>query len=123
MMAFMLRLSTIGPEIAVRRKALNLSQDYLASKADISRATLDALEEGRSNELGFSRLSRILWVLGLKLELHDAGTPHPDEPLPAEPQLATPPPPPGSLLQSLGMKPVGPNRRSRRKQNRAAKSK
>src|SRR5258708_3765589 len=59
----MLRLSTIGPEIALRRKALNLSQDYLAQNTDISSATLDALEEERYNDIGFTTLSENPWAM------------------------------------------------------------
>jgi len=65
----MLDLSSIGEQIAAHRKKLNLSQAELARKADISRATLDALENGRAGELGFSRLTKLLAALGLELKL------------------------------------------------------
>jgi len=68
----MLTLAIIGSDIAKRRKAARLSQSELARKAGVSRATLDALENGRSGELGFSKISKILAVLGLELRVQDA---------------------------------------------------
>jgi transcriptional regulator with XRE-family HTH domain len=67
----MLSLTEIGSRIVSTRKALKLSQKDLAKKAGISRATLEALENGRTGELGFSRLTRILAVLGLDLALQE----------------------------------------------------
>ncbi len=68
----MLTLSSIGPKIASGRKALRLNQSQLAQKASVSRATLDALENGRTGELGFSKVARILSALGLELKLQEA---------------------------------------------------
>ena len=73
----MLSLLSLGSRIKKRRKALGLSQSDLAGKAGVSRATLDALENGRSGELGFLKISRILMVLGLELRIHDAVTRRP----------------------------------------------
>jgi transcriptional regulator with XRE-family HTH domain len=68
----MLTLAALGSQIAARRKALRLRQLDLARKAGVSRATLDALENGRSGELGFSKVSKILSALGLELQVQDA---------------------------------------------------
>jgi transcriptional regulator with XRE-family HTH domain len=65
----MVDLSSVGGQIAERRKALKLSQTALARKAGVSRATLDALENGRAGELGFSKIARLLAALGLELKL------------------------------------------------------
>jgi transcriptional regulator with XRE-family HTH domain len=73
----MLDLITIGSEIAEQRKALKLSQAGLANKAGVSRATLDALENGRAGELGFSKLTKLLTVLGLELKLQTATSQRP----------------------------------------------
>ena len=62
-------LISIGTQIAQHRKALKLSQAALARKAGVSRATLDALENGRAGELGFSKLTKLLTALGLELRL------------------------------------------------------
>ena len=67
----MLALTDVGSRIAIARKDLKLSQKELASRAGISRATLEALENGRAGELGFSKLTRILAVLGLDLVLQE----------------------------------------------------
>lgn len=68
----MLDLSTIGVEIAKRRRALRLRQNDVAARAGVSRATLDALENGRMGELGFAKVSRIVAVVGLDLRLAEA---------------------------------------------------
>jgi transcriptional regulator with XRE-family HTH domain len=68
----MLDLISIGSQIADRRKKLRLSQGALARNAGISRATLEALENGRAGELGFSRLTKLLAALGLELKLQAA---------------------------------------------------
>jgi transcriptional regulator with XRE-family HTH domain len=72
-----LDLISIGGQIAERRRRLRLSQTALARKAGISRATLDALENGRSGELGFSRLTKLLAALGLELKLQTASSHRP----------------------------------------------
>ena len=73
----MLTLHSLGAEIASRRKKLGLSQSELARRASISRATLDALENGRSGEVGFSKITKLVAALGLELELHDAASRRP----------------------------------------------
>ena len=73
----MLMLSALGPQIASRRKNLGLSQSDLSEKAGISRATLDALENGRSGELGFTKVANILSALGLELRVHEANLQRP----------------------------------------------
>jgi len=73
----MLNLISIGNEIAEHRRKRKFSQAALASKAGISRATLDALENGRAGELGFAKLTRLLATLGLELKLQAASTRRP----------------------------------------------
>lgn len=65
-------LISISQEIAERRKALKLSQVELSRKAGISRATLDALENGRAAEIGFTKVTKLLASLGLELTLQTA---------------------------------------------------
>lgn len=65
----MLELVSLGKQIAEKRKSLKWTQFDLGRRANVSRATLDALENGRLGELGFSRLSRILAALGFELKL------------------------------------------------------
>ena len=73
----MLDLISLGDQIAERRKTLKLSQAELASRAGVSRATLDALENGRAGEMGFSKVTRLLAALGLELTLRTASSQRP----------------------------------------------
>ncbi len=68
---------SIGEEIAAQRRRLKLSQAKLARKAGVSRATLDALENGRAGELGFSKIAKLLAALGLELKLQTASSQRP----------------------------------------------
>ncbi len=68
----MLVLDEIGRTVASARNAAGLRQSDLAAKAGLSRATIDALENGRASDLGVSKLSRILAVLGLELAIRPA---------------------------------------------------
>lgn len=73
----MLPLSSIAEQMTVKRKALRLSQTDLAKKAGVSRSTIDALENGRMGELGFSKVTNILAALGLELNLGEASSRRP----------------------------------------------
>jgi transcriptional regulator with XRE-family HTH domain len=73
----MLQLPSIGKEIATKRKALGLTQPALAKKARIGLSTLDALENGRLGELGYSKITNILSALGLELKLQETSTRRP----------------------------------------------
>jgi transcriptional regulator with XRE-family HTH domain len=73
-LGIMLDLISVGRQIAQRRKTLKLSQTELSRSAGVSRATLDALENGRAGEMGFSKLAKLLAALGLELRLHATGT-------------------------------------------------
>jgi transcriptional regulator with XRE-family HTH domain len=76
-LGIVLDLMSIGGQIAQRRKTLKLSQGALARKAGVSRATLDALENGRAGELGFSKITKLLAALGLELTLQAASSQRP----------------------------------------------
>lgn len=73
----MLPLSFIGEQIATKRKSLGLTQPTLARKARVGLSTLDALENGRLGELGYSKIANILTALGLELRLQEASTRRP----------------------------------------------
>ena len=68
----MLPISAIAEQIAHKRKALGLSQASLAKKAHVGRSTLDALENGRMGELGYTKISNILSALGLEMRIQSA---------------------------------------------------
>jgi transcriptional regulator with XRE-family HTH domain len=69
----MLPISSLGAKIAAKRRKLGLSQAELARKASVGRSTLDALENGRIGELGFSKITKILSALGMELRLQETG--------------------------------------------------
>ena len=73
----MITLPDLGNAIAIRRKAMGLSQKVLAGKAGVGRSTLDALENGRLGELGFVKVARIMAALGLELQLQETGSNRP----------------------------------------------
>jgi transcriptional regulator with XRE-family HTH domain len=73
----MLTLSSVGEQIAAKRKTLGLSQAVLAKKASVGHSTLDALENSRLGELGFSKITKILSALGLELKLQETSSRRP----------------------------------------------
>jgi len=73
----MLFLIDVGEQIATRRKAAGLTQAELAKMARVSRSTLDALENGRMGELGYTKVNTILIALGLEFKLQVAGSKRP----------------------------------------------
>ena len=68
----LLGLASVGAQVAARRKSFKLMQAALAARAGVSRATLDALENGRAGELGFSKVVRLLAALDLELRVEAA---------------------------------------------------
>jgi transcriptional regulator with XRE-family HTH domain len=77
----MTSLKEVGATIAKARVIGRLRQVDLAGKSGLSRATIDALENGRASDIGFSKLARILAALGLELSIRPAahGRPTLDE--------------------------------------------
>lgn len=73
----MLTMLFIGEVIAKKRKSLGWSQTVLAKKARVARSTLEALENARLGELGYSKITNILTALGLELTLQESRTRRP----------------------------------------------
>ncbi len=65
----MLTIAQIGQNVSKARNSAGLRQTDLAEKAGLSRATIDALENGRASDIGVSKLSRALAALGLELAI------------------------------------------------------
>jgi transcriptional regulator with XRE-family HTH domain len=65
----MLSVGQIGQTVAAARSSAGLRQTDLAAKAGLSRATIDALENGRASDIGVSKLSRVLATLGMELAI------------------------------------------------------
>lgn len=70
-------MSSIGQQIAMKRKALGLTQPMLAQKSRVGLSTLDALENGRLVELGYSKITNILTALGMELKLQETSAERP----------------------------------------------
>jgi transcriptional regulator with XRE-family HTH domain len=60
-------LFELGDLIKKTRQAQKLTQGELVRRSGLSRARLDALENGRASEVGFKKLLRVMHVLGLDL--------------------------------------------------------
>ena len=66
-------LFELGQSITKARQAQKLTQGQLASKAGLSRATINQLEQGHISDLGIRKLLNILNALELQLTLSECG--------------------------------------------------
>jgi len=73
----MISLAEAGLAIAAARKQGRLTQLELAKRAGVSRPTIVLLENGRATEIGYSKLVRILAVLGLEFGLQPVSAQRP----------------------------------------------
>lgn len=62
-----MQITEIGKTIQSRRTALGLSQLRLAKLADLSRATINQLENGTIKDLGVTKLETLLGLIGVRL--------------------------------------------------------
>lgn len=62
-------LTAVGQAVRQRRTELGLNREQLATLAGVSRARIEALENGRAVEMGFQNLMQILNAIGLDLRL------------------------------------------------------
>jgi transcriptional regulator with XRE-family HTH domain len=65
-------LDEIGKQIATARKTRGLRQADVAREAGLSRATVDALENGRAADIRWSKLTRILRCVELEAVVQPA---------------------------------------------------
>jgi transcriptional regulator with XRE-family HTH domain len=65
----MTKLIELGKLIKQTRHAQKLSQGELVRRSAVSRARIDALENGRISEIGFKNLMRVMNTLGLDLRV------------------------------------------------------
>lgn len=65
----MLTLENIAGRVKFARKGKGLSQSELGARANVSRAQIDRLENGRISDIGFLTLARILRALDLDLSV------------------------------------------------------
>jgi transcriptional regulator with XRE-family HTH domain len=64
-----MNLLDLGELIKKTRQAQKLTQGELVRRSGLSRARLDALENGRISEMGFKNLLRVMNTLGLDLRV------------------------------------------------------
>ena len=64
-------LTELGKQISALRKAQRISQDALCEAAGISRKTLSQLENGALCELGYTKVNRLLYCLGMQLMMRE----------------------------------------------------
>ena len=62
---------TLGHEISAFRQQQGVSQQKMADPLGISRATINALENGRSGDIGIRKVMKILDYLGKELAVRD----------------------------------------------------
>ena len=62
-----MQLADLGPILKEARKKAKLSQEQLAAPLGMSRATISAIEGGRCEEIGFSKVAALLDMVGLEL--------------------------------------------------------
>ena len=62
-----MRLPELGPVLKEARKRAGLSQQELAQPLGMSRATISAIERGRCEEIGFSKVVALLDMVGIEL--------------------------------------------------------
>ena len=65
----MVDLTELGERIKQARKHLKLTREQLATKARVSRARIEALENLRAPDIGFKNLLRIMNALGLDFRI------------------------------------------------------
>lgn len=64
-------LQTLGQNISVYRQEKGISQQKMADHLGISRATINALENGRSGDIGIRKVMKILDYLGKEMTIRD----------------------------------------------------
>ena len=62
---------TLGHEISAFRQQQGVSQQKMADHHGISRATINALENGRSGDIGIRKVMKILDYLDKELAIRD----------------------------------------------------
>lgn len=66
-------LQELGEAAAERRRSLELRQQVVAKQAGITAESLSRFERGRSAEFGARKLLAVLAVLGMELNIVEAG--------------------------------------------------
>lgn len=65
-----MNLGEIGKQIQSKRKEAGLLQEQLAKLSGLSRVTVNQLENGTLNDIGYAKLNGILDMLGMDMEMN-----------------------------------------------------
>lgn len=63
-----MQLREVGMHVHDRRKEIGISQAQLAKLAGLSRTTVNQLESGALEDLGYTKLNQLLGILGLSFD-------------------------------------------------------
>lgn len=63
-----MQLREVGMHVRDKRKTLGISQAQLAKLTGLSRTTVNQLERGALDDLGFSKLTQLMSILGLTFD-------------------------------------------------------
>lgn len=63
-----MQLREVGIHVHDKRKALGISQAQLAKLSSLSRTTVNQLESGALEDLGYTKLNHLLGILGLSFD-------------------------------------------------------
>ncbi len=66
-------LPELGEAVATGRKALKLSQSYVAAHSGLTRETIVRFERGLVTEFGSRKLLAVLAVLGMEMMFNEVG--------------------------------------------------
>jgi len=66
-------LAELGEAVALRRKALGLSQSYVANHSGLTRETIVRFERGQVTEFGSRKLLAVLAVLNMEMTFTEVG--------------------------------------------------
>jgi len=65
-------LQELGEAVAIRRKAVGLTQSTVAAQSGIAAETLCRFEQGRVSEFGARKLMALLSVLGMEMQFRES---------------------------------------------------
>ncbi|MFM7003564.1 MAG: helix-turn-helix domain-containing protein [Limnohabitans sp.] len=63
-----MNLQQLGATVRERRIELGLNQTQIAAMSGLSRTTVNLLENGSINDIGFAKMANLLSVLGIELQ-------------------------------------------------------
>lgn len=68
-----MNLQQLGTTVRERRVELGLNQTQIAAMSGLSRTTVNLLENGSINDIGFTKIANLLSVLGIELQASNIG--------------------------------------------------